>query len=106
MDIRGETRLSTATGETSLDAGLLELIELSSEVVCLAVLFIFNICDQLRLCRTNAKKCWFSGPYIVANMQMNGGRAEKTLTLSKPQEHLHPKKGTSFTLAYIRHIVL
>ena len=45
MSMRGETRLYTATVEVSLEGGLLESIELSLEVVDLAVLFILNICD-------------------------------------------------------------
>ena len=34
---------------------------------------------------TNMKKCQLSGPYIEANMQMSGVKAEKALTLPKPQ---------------------
>ena len=39
---------------------------------------------------TNINKCQLSEPYIEANMQMSGGKAEKALTLPKPQGHLHP----------------
>ena len=42
MAMRGETRLSTATAEASLDAGLFEPMELSLEVVDLVVLFMMN----------------------------------------------------------------
>ena len=48
MAIRGETRLSAATLEASLDAGILQPIVLSLEAVDLAVLFIFNICNGLK----------------------------------------------------------
>ena len=97
--MRGETRFSTATVVLSLDADLLDPIHLSVEIVALAVLVIFNTCDHLRWLRTNAKKCQPPGPYIEANMQMSGGKAEKAMTLPKSQGHLCPRKGTSFTLA-------
>ena len=98
MALRGETRLSAATVDTSLVTGLLESITLSFVAVNFVVLFIVIICNQLRLLRTNAKKCQLSGAYIEANMKMSGRMAEKVLTLPKHQGHLHLSKGTSFTL--------
>ena len=52
------------------------------------------------------KKYQLSGPFIEANMQMSGRKAEKALTLPKPQGHLHTSRGTSFTLANLRPMVL
>ena len=48
---------------------------------------------------TNTKTYQLSGPFIEANMQMSGGKADKALTLPKPQGDLCPSKGMSFTLA-------
>ena len=78
--MRGGARLSTATVETSVDAGLFEPIQLSLEVVDLAVLFMLNICDHSRL-RTNAMECQLPKPYIEANMQVSGEKAMKGLHL-------------------------
>ena len=61
---------------------------------------------QVLMKTTNTQKCQLSGPYIEANMQMSCGKAEKALTLPKSQGHLHPGKGASFILAYIRPVVL
>ena len=46
--LRGDARLSTATVETFLDAGMFKPIQLSLEVVEIAVISILNIFDQLR----------------------------------------------------------
>ena len=75
MAMRRETRLSTATIEASLDAALLEPIVPSLESVDLDVLFIFNICDQLRQLRTDVKIFQLSRPYKEANRQISSRKA-------------------------------
>ena len=77
--------------------GPLEPIALSFGVVDLVVLFIFKYLQSVEMTKPNVNKCQISGPYKEANMQMSGRKAEKALSLPKPQRYLHPRKGTSFT---------
>ena len=63
---------------------------------------IQNIVIPVLMKTTCTKKYQLSGPFIEANMQMSDRKAEKTLTLPKPQQVTRPKQGHILHLGTVK----
>ena len=63
---------------------------------------IQNILVPVSMKTTNMKKYQLSGPFIEANMQMSGRKAEKALTLPEPQQVTTPKQGQTLYLGPVK----